>query len=132
MSDMGDITEKRKVLFVEDNEIQRFIIEDMLKDDYDVYQAKSGVEALKYLFNNEFVPSLVLLDIMMPDMDGWEIFHRIRGISLLKNVPIAFITALAEPSDEERAYEIGAVDFIRKPFEKKELLSRIKNILEKK
>ena len=123
--------EKKKILFVDDDEIQHSIAENMLKADYDVFKAKSGNEALQYLYSSEFAPNLILLDIMMPDMDGWEVFNRIRGISLLKKVPIAFLTALTESSDEKRAFEIGADDFIRKPYEKEELLSRIKTILEK-
>ena len=102
-----------------------------LKDEYEVFKAKSGSEALQYLYSSEFVPNLILLDIMMPDMDGWEVFNRIRCISLLKKVPIAFLTALTESSDEKRAFEIGADDYIRKPYNREELLSRIKVILDK-
>lgn len=125
------MSEKKKILFVDDDEIQHAIAENMLKDTYDVYKAKSGSEALQYLYSSEFAPNLILLDIMMPDMDGWEVFNRIRGISLLKKVPIAFLTALTETSDEKRAFEIGADDFIKKPYEKEELLNRIKAILDK-
>jgi len=125
------MAEKKKILFVDDDAIQHAIAENMLKDEYDVFKAKSGNEALQYLYSSEFAPDLILLDILMPDMDGWEVFNRIRGISLLKKVPIAFLTALTESSDEKRAFEIGADDFIKKPYEKEELLSRIKTILEK-
>ena len=128
---MADKAEKKKVLFIDDNDVQHAIVMSMLKDDYIVYNAKSGAEALKYLCNSELVPNLILLDILMPDMDGWEVFHRIRGISLLKKVPIAFITSLTEASEEERAFDIGAVDYIKKPYEKEELLTRIESILEK-
>ena len=123
--------EKKKILFVDDDAIQHAIAENILKDEYKVFKAKSGSEALQYLYSSEFVPNLILLDIMMPDMDGWEVFNRIRGISLLKKVPIAFLTALTESSDEKRAFEIGADDFIKKPYEKEELLKRIKVILDK-
>ncbi|MDR2965197.1 MAG: response regulator [Treponema sp.] len=125
------MSEKKKILFVDDDAIQHAIAENMLKDDYEVFKAKSGSEALQYLYSNEFIPNLILLDIMMPDMDGWEVFNRIRGISLLKKVPIAFITALTESSDEKRAFEIGADDYIRKPYEKEDLLNRIKIVLDK-
>ena len=123
--------EIKKILFVDDDAIQHAIAENILKDEYEVFKAKSGSEALQYLYSNDFVPNLILLDILMPDMDGWEVFNRIRGISLLKKVPIAFLTALTESSDEKRAFEIGADDFIRKPYDKEELLTRIKTILDK-
>ena len=125
------MSEKKKILFVDDDEIQHSIAENMLKAEYDVFKAKSGDEALQYLYSSEFTPNLILLDIMMPDMDGWEVFNRIRGISLLKKVPIAFLTAVTEASDEKRAFEIGADDFIKKPYEKEDLLARIKAILDK-
>ena len=125
------MVEKKKILFVDDDEIQHAIAESILKEDFEVFKAKSGEEALQYLYSSEFTPNLILLDIMMPNMDGWEVFNRIRGISLLKKVPIAFLTALTESSEEKRAFEIGADDFIKKPYEKEELLSRIKTILDK-
>jgi DNA-binding response OmpR family regulator len=123
--------EKKKILMVDDDEIQHVIANNILKDEYEVYKAKSGNEALKYLCTNGFVPNLVLLDILMPEMDGWEVFNRIKAISLLKSVPIAFLTAVSETNDEKRAFELGADDFITKPYDKDSLLSRIKKILEK-
>jgi DNA-binding response OmpR family regulator len=67
----------------------------------------------------------------MPEMDGWEVFNRIKAISLLKNVPVVFLTAVSETNEEKRAFDLGADDFITKPYEKDILLGRIKKILEK-
>jgi len=103
----------------------------MLEESFDIFNAKSGGEALKYLYDSKFIPNLILLDILMPDMDGWEVFNRIRAISLLKNVPIAFCTSLNEITDEQKAFDLGADDYIRKPYDKEILINRINNILNK-
>jgi DNA-binding response OmpR family regulator len=67
----------------------------------------------------------------MPNMDGWEVFNKIRGISLLKNVPIVFLTGVTEIAEKNRAVEIGAADYILKPFDRGDLMKRIKEILKK-
>ena len=123
--------EKRKtILLVDDDEIHLSIAEAMLKDEYDILIAKSGKEALQCFLQGRF-PNLVLLDILMPDMDGWETYKRLKAISFLQNIPIAFLTSANGKTEKDHALEIGAEDFITKPFEKEELLNRIKVILEK-
>jgi len=67
----------------------------------------------------------------MPEMDGWEVFNRIKALSLLKNVPIVFLTAVKTTLEEKRAYEMGAADFITKPYVKEDLLERILKVIEK-
>jgi putative two-component system response regulator len=103
----------------------------MLHDEYEIYKTKSGNEALKFLYSNSVVIDLVLLDILMPEIDGWEVFNRMRALSLLKKAPIAFITSINEQAEEKRAFNMGAADFIRKPYEEEDLKNRIKNILDK-
>jgi len=127
---LSDNAERKKILLVDDDEIQHIIIENMLHDEYEIIKVKSGSEALKFLYNN-IVPDLVLLDILMPDIDGWEIFSRMKALSLLKKVPIAFLTSINESTEEKRAFDIGVDDFIRKPYEKEDLKKRIKIILDK-
>jgi len=128
---MSDNIEKKKILLVDDDDIQHIIIENMLHDEYEIFKAKSGNEALKFLYNNSVVIDLVLLDILMPEIDGWEVFNRMRALSLLKKAPIAFITSINELAEEKRAFDMGAADFIRKPYEEEDLRNRIKNILDK-
>ena len=123
--------EKPKILLIDDDEIQHTIVTNMLGDEYQIIYAKSGYDALNNLYNSSFVPNIVLLDILMPEMDGWEVFNRIRAISLLKNVPIVFITSVEESTEEKRAFELGAADFIKKPYEKENLLDRIGKVLNK-
>jgi PleD family two-component response regulator len=128
----GIIAERKKVLFVDDDDMQLTSAEFLLKDEYEVFKATSGEEALKYLNNHEFTPNLVLLDILMPEMDGWEVFNRIRAIGYLKNVPIVFLTSVEGEAEMEKAFKLGSADYIIKPCEDEELKGRIKRIIENK
>ncbi|MCL2480825.1 MAG: response regulator [Spirochaetaceae bacterium] len=127
---MSDITEKKKILMIDDTDFHLSIAKNMLKNDYEVITARSGKEGLDYLLKG-LVPDIILLDIIMPNMDGWETSHKIRGISLLQDVPIAFLTSSSEAEDVKYAQQIGAADYIIKPYEKNDFLKRIKNIIEK-
>ena len=122
---------RKKVLLVDDDEIHLSITELSLKDDYDVFLIKSGEEALEFLNKSQIIPDLIMLDILMPIMDGWVVFDRISDIAALKFTPIMFYTSLEEESAKEKAYEIGASDYIAKPCERSILLSRISDTLKK-
>jgi len=128
---MEGLNEKKKVLVIDDNDTSLVIAEKILACEYDIFTAKSGVEALKSLATGH-VPDIILLDVVMPDMDGWDTFNKIRGISLLHNVPIALVTSLIDETDIEHARNIGAADFITKPYSKNEIMERVKNILTKR
>jgi CheY-like chemotaxis protein len=93
-----------------------------------VTTAKSGKEALG-LFYQGLVPQLILLDLIMPDMDGWDTYGRIKAIGGLYNTPIAFFTASNDPKDIKHAREMGAVDYIKKPYDKEDLLRRVGKII---
>ena len=118
----------KKILVIDDMEAQLSITEIMLQDIFDVSLAKSGKEALEMLFNG-FIPDLVLLDIMMPEMDGWETYNRIRAISFLEDAPIVFVTSFDGLEERKRAFECGAADFIMKPLVRDDLINRINSIL---
>ena len=120
---------RKKILMVDDDTVQLAIAKNLLQEDYEVMTVNSGQKALK-LFSGGFVPNLILLDILMPEMDGWEVFKLIKAMSLLHDVPIVFITSLHGEADESNAYKIGAADYIKKPFDGGELIKRIKGILE--
>jgi len=122
--------ERQKLLLIDDDDIQLSIAEYMLMGDYDVTTANSGEKALE-LLSNGFNPSLILLDILMPVMDGWETYHKIKYMDSFHNVPILFLTALDEAREAKYAQEIGAVDYITKPFNKKELLERVAVVIKK-
>ena len=128
---MIGLKDKKKILLVDDDEIHLTTAELFLKDEYEVYKAKSGNEALTVLNNNEFVPDLIMLDLVMPNMDGWEVFKRIKPMRSLKNTPIAFVTSEGGTEEKKLAYSMGIADYINKPFNMTDLKSRIKEILKK-
>ena len=119
-----------KILLVDDDEVFLTFMEVFLEEEYDTIPAKSVKEALECV-NKDNVPDLILLDIMLPDMNGWEIFNTFKSISFLKNIPIAFLTSNSEPEDIDHAMEIGAADYIVKPCDKPVLLKKIQNIIKK-
>jgi putative two-component system response regulator len=121
---------KQEILLVDDDAIQIALLEDMLKTEYAVVSTRSGGEALEYLYGGS-VPDLIVLDIVMPRMDGWETFNRMRSICALQNVPIIFLTSLGETQEAERARAMGASDYITKPVNANELMERIQNAIEK-
>jgi methyl-accepting chemotaxis protein len=120
--------EKKKILLVDDDAIHLEMVEAVLSGEYDVTTAQSGKKALG-LFHQGLVPQLVLLDLVMPDMDGWDTYNRIRAISGLHETPIAFFTSSSDPKDMKQAKETGAVDYIKKPYDRDDLLRRINKIL---
>ncbi|MCL1957998.1 MAG: response regulator [Spirochaetes bacterium] len=120
-----------KILLVDDSDVHLMIAENILKEKYNVTTAKSGKDALALLSKGGLVPNLILLDVLMPDMDGWEVYNKIKGISLLQNVSVAFLTSLDGEKEKLYASRLGAADLITKPYESGELLKRVETILAK-
>ncbi len=116
------------ILVVDDSTTNLKFVESVLKDDYKLILVKSGEKALQYLTKNPV--DLVLLDIMMPDMDGFETFEKIKGLELNREVPVMFLTADADSDNEIKCLEMGAVDFIKKPFVPKIMTNRINRVLQ--
>ena len=126
-----DANSHKIILLVDDDEIHLAITESELKDEYEVVMVKSGEEALEFLGKNHIIPDLILLDILMPTMDGWETFDKINDTATLKSTPIMFYTSLDEESAKEKAYELGAFDYITKPCEQSVLQSKIRDTIQK-
>jgi len=122
--------EKHKILIVDDDSIHLEMVETVLQDNYDVSCSQSGKDALNWFYQG-LVPNLILLDISMPEMDGWDTYNRIKAISNMHDTPIAFFSVSSDPKDIKRAKEIGAVDYIKKPYDKDDLIKRIGKILNK-
>lgn len=118
----------KHVLVIDDNVTNLKFAEKTLKPYYKVSLLISGAQTLKFLYKNK--PDLILLDINMPDMDGYETLIKIREIPELDNIPVIFLTALSDSESEVRGIELGAVDFIIKPFVPQTMLSRVKMHLE--
>ena len=118
---------RKKIIFVDDNKASLSMGRTMLKNIYEVYPAPSAVKLFEIL---EYVDAdLILLDILMPDMDGWETFGRIKAISLLHEVPIIFLSSIVDESDIDRAIKMGASGFITKPYSAEDLLAEVNKVL---
>jgi CheY-like chemotaxis protein len=120
--------EKKKIIVIDDDEPILVMAKGMLDKDYDVTTVKSGKEALQLFFQG-YAPDLVLLDLAMPDMDGWDTYTRIRDISNIHKVPIAIFSSSQDPKDKEKAQKMAAADFIKKPIRKDDLLERVKKLI---
>ena len=119
----------KKIFLVDDDEIHLTILENILKDKYETIAAKSGKDALEYMLSG-VVPNLILLDILMPHLDGWETFNRLRAISFLQDVPIVFLTSVSESAEVEHAQEIGAADYIVKPAKRSALQAKVAELIQ--
>ena len=119
------------VLIVDDNPANVQVLGSILKEaGYLISVVRSGAQALSWV--EQGVPDLVLLDIMMPDMDGYETCRRLKAMDKMKPIPIIFLTARAQTEDIVLGFEVGGVDYVTKPFQTAELLARIRTHLELK
>lgn len=119
-----------KILLVDDEEdILEFISYNLEKEGYKVFTAKNGIEAVKSAEKN--LPHLVILDVMMPEMDGIAACEEMRKIPALENTVIAFLTARGEDYSQVAGFEAGADDYITKPVRPKVLVSRVKALLKR-
>ncbi len=107
--------DKPTVMIVDDAAENLRILIELLKDDYRLIPLKSGKVALGKLTQDP-LPDLVLLDIVMPEMDGYELCSRLKADPRTKEIPVIFITAVSEVMDDAKAFELGAVDYVPKPF----------------
>lgn len=122
------MSRKTKILLVDDDvDILDFISYNLHKYGYIVQEAVNGLDAIEK--TKSFLPDLILMDVMMPKMDGLEACRKIKEISGLSDIPIIFLTARSEEASELSGFEAGADDYIKKPIKPRILLSRIKAIL---
>jgi len=122
---MDDSLKNKTILVVDDEErMARFIRLNLEHDGFQVVEAYRGMHALQEY--RDSLPDLVLLDVMMPDIDGFEVLSLLREIS---NVPVIMLTAKGEEDDRVRGLELGADDYITKPFSPRELVSRVRAVL---
>jgi sigma-B regulation protein RsbU (phosphoserine phosphatase) len=112
---MPQLNEKKTVLLVDDEPANIQIVNSILKDAYKIRVATSGAKALE-LVSATPPPDLILLDVIMPEMDGYEVCTRLKAALETKDIPVVFLTAQTETSDETKGFDVGAVDYIHKPF----------------
>src|SRR5476651_194901 len=116
------------LLIVDDEIQQRKLLETLLRHEgYQIVSAASGEEALRLVAQQP--PDLILLDIMMPGMDGYEVAHQLKGNQATANIPIIMLSALSEPDARVSGLETGAEEFLSKPVERVELWLRVRNLL---
>ncbi len=115
------------ILVVDDIEINRLILDNILNSHFDVVQAENGREAVDYLFSDAPKPVLVLLDIIMPEMDGFQVLEKMQADPRIQRIPVLFITAADSPASETKGLAMGAVDYIPKPFRPEVVERRVLN-----
>lgn len=123
-------TEKQTVLAIDDVPANLKLLGEILAPEYRFLVATSGAQGLEIAAAKQ--PDLILLDVMMPGMDGYEVCSQLKANPLTQSIPVIFITALKEETDEEKGLEIGAIDYVTKPFSPSIVRIRVRNHLELK
>jgi DNA-binding response OmpR family regulator len=119
---------KGLILAVDDNPEHLGLLSDYLDHfGFTVLPVQNGEDALKKA--EDSIPDLILLDIVMPDLDGFEVWHRLKANNTTKNIPVIFITALSNTGYRVNGFEVEGVAYITKPFQPKEILDRVKSLL---
>lgn len=116
------------LLIVDDEKQNRTLLTELLQDDYQIILAKNGVQALERAQSH--LPDLILLDVLMPEMDGLTVIRSLKAADATRHIPVIFVSALDTPDDEERGLDLGAVDYIAKPFHPPIVRARVRNHLQ--
>jgi len=122
---------KKTILVVDDTPSNLSLISDLLKDEYLVKVATGGMRALE-IARAPTKPDMILLDVLMPDIDGYAVCRELKSHTETKDIPIIFLTARTDPADEERGLQLGAADYISKPISPPVVLARIRTQLQLK
>lgn len=126
---MKEKAHKQKILIVDDSDMNRSILADMLGDEYEILEAEDGVQAVSVLRANGTDLSLLLLDFVMPKMNGFEVLKVMNKYHWIEDVPVIMISAERTPAYIERAYELGVTDFITRPFDVATIRRRVINTI---
>ena len=124
---MASGKEKQTILIVDDERANLIALNNLLKADYHVLPAKNGAQALERVKTES--PDLILLDVNMPEMDGYEVCRRLKSQEWTRDIPIVFVTTLDSLENEKKGLLLGALDYISKPFHPPIVKARVKNIL---
>lgn len=126
---MSENATRQQLLIVDDEEVNRTILSLMFDSDYDIVEAPNGVEAIEAIEKNNDI-ALILLDVIMPVMDGFGVLDYMKEKDLLAKIPVILITSMTPQESEEKAYEYGIADVMHKPFESAIIKRRANNIIE--
>ncbi len=121
---------RQTILIIDDTPVNIRILSELLVDDYEILFSTSGTDGLQRAHIER--PDLILLDIMMPGMDGYEVCRRLKADPALETIPVIFVTALGQEADEAKGLQIGAIDYITKPISPPIVKARVKNHLKLK
>jgi DNA-binding response OmpR family regulator len=123
------VTELGVTILVADDEddIRELVVYRLGRAGYAVVEARDGEEAVRQA--TEHIPDLAVLDVMMPKLDGYEVTRRLRETDATKAIPVILLTARAQEADVSRGFEVGADDYLKKPFSPDELVSRVRAVL---
>ena len=119
---------KQKILIVDDSEINRAMLKEILGEGYEYLEAENGLRAIEILRRRTDI-ALVLLDLIMPEMDGFDVLRVMQCYAWQEEIPVIVISAAEDTRSVERAYDMGVADYIRRPFERVMVLRRVKNAL---
>jgi len=120
---------RKKILVIDDEKSIRFIIENTLKQEFDVTTLSNGQEGLNYLEAGNF-PDLIICDLVMPELNGFEFLDRIKASGFFDDIPIIILSGREWSKDKIKCFEMGAEDYVVKPFNPSEIIARIKRRLE--
>ena len=124
------MSEQKKILIVDDEPNILLSLEFLMKKNhYEVFIARDGAEAMQII--EQEVPNVIILDIMMPKVDGFEVCEFVKAAEALKHIKIIFLTAKSKESDIKRGYDVGADLYVTKPFSTRNLLQQVKEITHK-
>ncbi len=124
---MEENKKQRKILIVDDNLVNVEVLTSVLQENYNINFALDGSDAI--ITTNAFKPDLILLDIIMPEMDGYAVCEKLKSSNVTKDIPIIFMTSKGSIDDIIKGYDIGAIDYIVKPFNFLELELRVRTHL---
>lgn len=119
---------RQRILVVDDEKTNRMVLANLLGDDYVVVLARDGAQALERASSAE-PPDLILLDVVMPGIDGYEVLRQLKENNHSRDIPVVFVTGLNGDEDEEKGLNLGAVDYIAKPFRPAIVRARVRNHL---
>lgn len=124
-----DMQTRNKILLVDDSEINRSLLSDMLSNEYDILEASNGLEAISCINRYHAELSLILLDIVMPKMDGFEVLAAMHRQGWIETIPVIIISAETASTYIEHAYDLGAAEYINRPFDEKAVKRRVSNMI---
>ena len=126
-SEPAQPAERKKVLIIDDTDSYLLILNNILKDDYETLISKDGEDGLETAEITK--PDIILLDVMMPGMSGYEVLEKLKADENLKSIPVVLISGKGSDENEAKGFDLGASAYIKKPFEKSEVKDKVDFIL---